>query len=81
MGLHSLTEKLPSLAALPQINLQMSMWGAHSSAWPSEIRDSISLVWAFWQAPTEVNDYTKVSYSSVKINSFFKKGINKANFP
>lgn len=59
MGLCSLTGKLPSLTALPQINLQISMWGAHSSAWPSEITDSISLVQAFWQAPTEVNDYTK----------------------
>lgn len=43
----------------PSINLQISMWGAHSSAWPSEIRDSISFVRSFWQAPTEVNDYTE----------------------
>lgn len=33
--------------------------GTHSSAWSSEIRDSISFVLSFWQAPTEVNDYTK----------------------
>lgn len=33
--------------------------GAHSSAWPSKMRESVSFLWFFWQAPTEMNGYTK----------------------
>lgn len=48
--------KLPSLAALPQLNLQISMWGAHASAWPREIRDGVSFV-RFFMASTHWSEW------------------------
>lgn len=84
-GIHSVTGEqqplLSSLRALPQINLQISMWELTPLHGRVRLETAFHLCCPFGKHPLKWMITPKVAYSSVKINRLFWEGINKANFP